>query len=174
MQDPEADQTFQPQLFGLAASVYARREGHILILERAGGEVSGGWYLPGGAREPGEDLEETARRELFEESGLTPDGGLTLIGLVPMHVYNVDTIQASYACDCTEGEVVISEEHSDARWINPREYKERYFSDEALAAVAARNERVGDIIRAVRDDLDRYIAWADREAEFLRLQQARR
>ena len=95
-----ADAFRPPQLFALAASVYVRRDGKILVLKRAGGELTGGWYIPGGAHEAGEELEETARRELYEESGLVPDGPLTLIGLVPMHVYGTDTIQASYACDC--------------------------------------------------------------------------
>ena len=159
----------RPQLVALAASVYVQRDGKVLILKRAGGEVTGGWYLPGGAHEAGEDPEETARRELYEESGLAPDGPLALIGLVPMHVYGTGTIQVSYACDSTTGEVVTSEEHSEARWIEPREYRERYFGDEAVSAVAERSERVGALIRAVRDDLDRYITWADHEAEYKRL-----
>ena len=133
--------------------------------------MSGGWYLPGGAHEAGEDLEETARRELHEESGLVPDGDLTLIGIVPMHVYGTDTIQVSYACDCASGEVAISKEHSGARWIEPRDYRERYFGDDAVTAVAAKSERVGTIIRAVRDDLDRYIAWAGHQEEYRRLQE---
>jgi 8-oxo-dGTP pyrophosphatase MutT (NUDIX family) len=37
----------------------------------------GHWGLPGGHVEPGEDGEAAARRELAEETGLTPDGGLT-------------------------------------------------------------------------------------------------
>ena len=153
----------RPQLFALAAAVYVQRDGKILILKRAGGEVTGGWYIPGGAHEAGEDLEETARRELFEESGLVPDGPLTLIGIAPMHVYRADVIQVSYACDCATGEVVLSDEHSGARWIDPRDYRERYFGDDTIAEVAAQDERVAAIIRAVRVDLDRYLAWADRE-----------
>ncbi len=167
----EAEDPLRPQLFGLAASIYVQREGKILVLKRAGGEVTGGWYIPGGGHEAGEDLEETARRELKEESGLVPDGPLTLIGLVPMQIYGGNAIQASYACDCATGEVVISDEHSAARWIEPSEYRERYFSDDVIDAVAANSERVGALIRAVRDDLGRYIGWAERESEFRRLRE---
>lgn len=163
---------FRPQLVALAAGVYARREGKILILERSGGEVSGGWYLPGGAREPDEDIEDTARRELYEETGLVPDGPLTLIGLIPMHVYGTDTIHVSYACDCTTGDVVLSHEHSAARWIDPRDYRDGYLGDDALAALADQSERVAAIVRNVRADLDRYIAWADREMEIHRLRES--
>ncbi|WP_446210080.1 NUDIX domain-containing protein [Micromonospora sp. IBSANI012] len=36
------------------------------------------WGLPGGHREPGETVAETASRELYEETGLRPDGELRL------------------------------------------------------------------------------------------------
>lgn len=36
------------------------------------------WTMPGGGIEPGEEPEEAARRELFEESGLRVDGPLSL------------------------------------------------------------------------------------------------
>ncbi|MET9499822.1 NUDIX domain-containing protein [Streptomyces sp. NPDC006552] len=44
--------------------------GRILLLERAD---TGGWGLPGGFMDPGESLEETARREVMEEVGLEVD-----------------------------------------------------------------------------------------------------
>lgn len=150
-------------MVALSAATYAQREGKILILKRAMGEVSGGWYIPGGAVDPGEGLEDAARRELKEETGLTPSGPLALIGLVPMHVYGADLIQATYACDCPGGEVSISAEHSDARWIDPLEYRDLYFREEVIAAVLAQDKRVGSIIQAVRDDLGRYLGWRDRQ-----------
>jgi len=42
-------------------------QGRILLQHRSD---TGTWGLPGGAMEPGETLEETARRELYEETGL--------------------------------------------------------------------------------------------------------
>ena len=41
----------------------------ILLVRRAYGD--GGWSLPGGSVERGEDIEKALRREVFEESGVT-------------------------------------------------------------------------------------------------------
>ena len=45
-------------------------EKEVLLLHRTDGNY---WSLPGGSMEPGESLEGTARRELFEETGLTAE-----------------------------------------------------------------------------------------------------
>jgi 8-oxo-dGTP diphosphatase len=151
----------EPGIFRLSAAVYAEREGQILLLKRAGGELSGAWYLPGGAVDEGETPEQAARRELLEEAGLTPTGPLTLIGLTPMRVYGTNSIQVTYACECAEGEVMISDEHSGFRWMAATEFRSRYFGDEIIAAAEANNARIGAIVRGVRDNLDEYLARRD-------------
>ena len=40
-------------LYALSAVVYAERGDEILLLKRAGGALSGQWFLPGGAVERG-------------------------------------------------------------------------------------------------------------------------
>ena len=148
----------EPGVFRLSAAVYAERDGQILLLKRAGGELSGAWYLPGGAVDEGETPEEAARRELLEEAGLTPSGPLILIGLTPMHVYGTNSIQVTYACECADGEVAISHEHSGWRWMAASEFRSRYFSDEIIAAADASEARIGAIVRGVRDNLDEYLS----------------
>ncbi len=50
----------------------------VLLIKRGKPPRQGGWSLPGGAQELGETVEETARREILEETGLS----ITPIGLV--------------------------------------------------------------------------------------------
>src|ERR1700682_3331701 len=106
-----AETQFSVPLFALSAAVFAERDGQILILKRAVGEAVGSWYLPGGAVDAGETVEEGARRELREECGLEP-GPLTCVAVAHMHVYGQDSLQVLYRCACPRGEVVLSDEHS--------------------------------------------------------------
>lgn len=57
----------RPLILPGAAVIVVDSSGRVLLLERAD---TGGWGLPGGFMDPGESLEETARREVMEEVGL--------------------------------------------------------------------------------------------------------
>jgi 8-oxo-dGTP pyrophosphatase MutT (NUDIX family) len=153
--------SYTPPLFALSAATYVERDGKILLLKRAGGAATGAWYIPGGAVDPGETVEEAACRELLEEAGLAPSGPLTCIGVVHMHVYGYPSLQVVYACECADGDVTISHEHSGARWIDPVEYRERYFTDEAMAAAEAVSPHYGEMISNVRTNLDSYLRWRE-------------
>lgn len=48
------------------AVILARYQGKYIIIKNA---VRGGWEIPGGRREAGEEILQTACRELYEESG---------------------------------------------------------------------------------------------------------
>ncbi len=153
----------EPKTYGIATSVFAQRKGQILILKRAVGAATGSWYTPGGALDPGETPEVCAVRELEEETGLVPTGPVELFGIIPMFVYERDTFLIHYACDCEEGEVVLSDEHSAARWIDPREYRAKFFSEENVRKVEAAHAGAGSMARSVKIGLDTYLDWQGRK-----------
>lgn len=60
--------TLQPQV---GVGVLIIRDGRILLGKRAGSHGAGTWALAGGHLEFGESIEACARREVWEETGLT-------------------------------------------------------------------------------------------------------
>lgn len=149
----------QPKAYYIATSVFAQRAGEILILKRALGTAPGAWYTPGGALDPGETPEACAARELEEETGLVPTGPLHIFGVIPVFVYERDSFLIHYACDCEEGDVTLSPEHSAAQWIDPMAYREKFFSEENVRKVEAAHAPSGVMARSVRNGIDSYLAW---------------
>lgn len=62
---------------GANAIVFSADRGAVLLVQRAD---NGQWCLPGGFMDPGESIQETAAREVLEESGIRIDVG-RLVGV---------------------------------------------------------------------------------------------
>jgi len=60
--------------------VFDRELAHVLLIKRRGHPFLGRFALPGGFAEPGETVEQTAARELLEETGVS-DAELLPVGL---------------------------------------------------------------------------------------------
>ena len=151
-----ADGDVDVQLYGLSAVVYAERGSEILLLRRQAGALSGQWFLPGGAVERDELPEDAARRELREESGLELAAEPELVGAYPIWVYGGDCLQLSYRARVRDGDVMVSNEHSAARWVDPVMMRAT-MTDAAIDALSAGHPRVSAMVHHIRTDLDRYL-----------------
>ncbi len=146
-----------PTMYALSAVVYAERDGRIVLLKRSeGSALAGQWFLPGGMVEAGERPEDGARRELLEESGLRIDGDLELVGAYPMWVYGRDCLQLSYRGRVREGDVALSDEHEGEMWVSPADML-LLLTDEVIESIAKGDDRVTELVRNIRSDLELYI-----------------
>lgn len=94
-----------------------------------------GWEIPGGVLEPGEDILDGLKREIFEESGIvaepvkfagiyqrlnTKDGYGPLEGMVLPPVVNL-----TFICKYVDGKEKTSDESMEVRWFTPDVAKEK-------------------------------------------------
>ncbi|PSM44617.1 DNA mismatch repair protein MutT [Streptomyces dioscori] len=105
----------RPLILPGSSVVVSDEQGKVLLLARAD---TGGWGLPGGLMDPGESFEDTARREVLEETGLVV-GALTLLGLFsggPTYFYRypngdqVHNATAAYVTALPAGAVVVPDQ----------------------------------------------------------------
>jgi len=108
------------QLFGASVIIY--KDGKILLQQRKDNKC---WGYHGGRVELGEVVEEAAKRELLEETGLTANklelfgvfSGQELHNIYPdgNEVYIIDTV---FLCDDFSGELHMQEEECiDLKWF---------------------------------------------------------
>lgn len=153
----------EPVQFHVHLSALIRRGEEILIMKRAVGTAAGAWYFPGGGLEEDETPEDGVRREIREEAGLEVEN-LALFRVWPSRQPSgIPALALMYTCDVPEGtEPVLNFEHSAHRWVSPQEYRERYFGDNVLEAVAD-SAGLSALVRGIRDTLDAYLALGSQE-----------
>jgi 8-oxo-dGTP pyrophosphatase MutT (NUDIX family) len=125
----------RPILMVGAAILVVDAQERLLLMKRSD---SGKWGPPGGATEPGEHVEEAAKREALEETGLEI-GEMSLFGVFSGpelyykypngdEVYNVTIVYLSRDFRCGSGHVpdridlrqtnvIINDEHTEYRWF---------------------------------------------------------
>lgn len=119
------DRTYPARpIVGVGALVW--RDDQILLVKRGKPPAQGEWSLPGGGQELGETVEETARREVREETGCEI-GDLTFLGVfdsierdekgeVLYHFTLVD-----FETDWVAGEPSPGEAEDEARFVSLQE-----------------------------------------------------
>ena len=114
-----------------------RSDGKILALKRSADDHSrgGNWDLPGGGYEAGEQVIEAIKREIKEEAGLAAH---TLNPIFIDNHMNVEkgffaglnVFGVCYVCKDWEGEVILSDEHTEYQWVTPDEFAQLSFGDD--------------------------------------------
>lgn len=112
----------------LQKCIVVNDKGRILALKRNANDRyrAGCWDLPGGTYEKGEDVIASIKREVKEE--------VHLIITDPRPVYvasgqnfssefmsGENVFAVCHVCDDWQGEVTISDEHTEYRWVDPAE-----------------------------------------------------
>ena len=99
--------------------VFRRRNGapEVLLIRRGGHPFLGRWAFPGGFAERGERIEQTAARELQEETGVT-DVDMTLVGVYskPGRDPRGWTMSAAYAAVVDTAEATAMDDAAEVRW----------------------------------------------------------
>jgi 8-oxo-dGTP diphosphatase len=111
------------------------RGGRLLAARRRADQARGGlWELPGGKREPGEELEGCLARELREELGIEVSVGERLLSTC--HDYPELRVRLhAFACTLVAGEPV-AREHQAVRWLTSDELRSVTWSPADLPLIA--------------------------------------
>ena len=118
----------------IAASAAVFRDGRVLIARRANPPQL--WSLPGGRVEPGEDIDDAARREVREETGVECEI-VALAAAIDVEVSGLNYRIYALAARWRAGEAQPGPEASAVEWVKPEELA-RYQTTNGLAEVVAR------------------------------------
>ena len=118
--------------------------GRVLLGKRAVGWGAGGWCIPCGSLEWGEDVRAAAERELLEETGLRARAGEVVAVHSNFHDPERLTVGIWFAGEDVGGEPVPADgELSEIRYFDPAEPPPLAFPTDALVLAQLAEERSG-------------------------------
>jgi 8-oxo-dGTP diphosphatase len=139
-----ADARHYPDRPYLGVSVAVWRDGEILLVRRGLAPLAGFWSFPGGGVGLGERLEDAARREVREETGIDvaivrPIDHAEIIvrdadGRVERHY-----VLIVFAGRPTSGEPQAADDAAEARWVAPAELARLNLTEDTRRILAAGN-----------------------------------
>lgn len=106
--------------------IIRRNDGKILVLKRSDKDdhKPGVWETVGGGMDKEESPQQALLREISEETGLT----VNVSNPFNVFTFKKDTgefkIGITFLCEYLGGEVTLSDEHSEYRFIEPKEFSE--------------------------------------------------
>ena len=101
----------------VGVAVVIRRDGCILLGERIGSHGSHTWATPGGHLELGESIEECAKREVLEETGLVVES-FTKLGFTN-DIFDQEGkhyVTLFVLTECTQGAPQVTEPNKCLQW----------------------------------------------------------
>lgn len=114
------------QYFLAVKGIIRRNDGKILVLKRSDKDdhKPGVWETVGGGMDKEESPQEALVREISEETGLS----ISISSPFNVFTFKKDTgefkIGITFLCEYLSGEIMLSDEHSEYRWIEPKEFSE--------------------------------------------------
>lgn len=112
-----------PKVYALIGgkAVVFNKKGKILLIRRSvKTSRAGGWDLPGGAVDKGEDPIKSIVRETKEETGIE------IFDVVPVHVISYESkgdfaVIVGYSAHAKGEKVILSWEHDEYKWVTKEE-----------------------------------------------------
>ncbi|MGG4048760.1 NUDIX hydrolase [Paenibacillus favisporus] len=121
----------------VAGAIVFDKENRVLMQKRSD---NGQWGFPGGFMDLGESVQDTARREVYEETGLTLEE-LKLFGIYSGPQYDktfsnsdqVSLVLISFVCDQYSGKLVESNEESiQNKFYSLKELPQNIFTEHKM------------------------------------------
>ncbi|MFZ2153002.1 MAG: NUDIX domain-containing protein [Microgenomates group bacterium] len=115
-------------------AVIRNKKGEILLLQRNPQiSLQDNWDLPGGLVETGENFKNALIREVMEELNLTINitkqaGKWHFIRFKDKQLVHVQ----NYHCTVNSGDIQLSEEHHDYKWVNPSDIRKYLVKDDSF------------------------------------------